>query len=74
MSKKSTSKALENIALITQIGISMAVPIIGSIFLGNFLDKKLGTNILFLIVFLILGVGAAFMTLFKMTSRMSNRK
>jgi hypothetical protein len=25
-------------------------------------------------VFLILGVGAAFMTLFKMTSRMSNRK
>lgn len=69
MPKKNTSKVLQNIALVTQIGISMVVPIIGSIFLGNFLDKKLGTNVLFLIIFVILGVGAAFMTLFKMVTR-----
>ncbi|MGO1368658.1 AtpZ/AtpI family protein [Senegalia sp. (in: firmicutes)] len=74
MPKKKNSKVLENLALISQIGISMAVPIIGSIFVGSLLDEKLGTNVLFLIIFVILGVGASFMTLFKITSRMSNRK
>lgn len=55
-------------SLITQLGISMIVPIIGCIFIGKWLDTKFGTNIIFLVIFTILGVGAAFRTLYTMVS------
>lgn len=61
--KKDIIKAL---SLISQLGISMAVPIIGCIFFGKWLDAKLNTNILFLIIFTILGIGTAFRTLYIM--------
>ncbi|HCX65052.1 MAG TPA: F0F1 ATP synthase subunit [Eubacteriaceae bacterium] len=53
-----------NLALITQLGISMIVPIIGCFLLGRFLDEKFGTGNLFLIVFTAMGVMAAFRNLF----------
>lgn len=60
---------LRALSLISQIGIVMALPIIGCIILGNFLDVKFGTGILFLIIFSVLGVGAAFRNLFVLTSK-----
>ncbi|HHX60612.1 MAG TPA: F0F1 ATP synthase subunit, partial [Epulopiscium sp.] len=37
----------------------MVVPIIFGVWLGGIIDNKLGTGALFLILFIILGVGAA---------------
>ena len=51
---------LANFALVSQIGIMMVMPIILGVWLGNWIDKKLGTGALFLIIFMILGIGAAF--------------
>lgn len=68
-------KALENIALVTQIGISMMTPIFLCILLGNYIDKKLNNqNPIFLIIFTILGVLASFMSLFKLTIRGKDKK
>ncbi|NLK21825.1 MAG: AtpZ/AtpI family protein [Epulopiscium sp.] len=69
---------LAALSLISQIGMVMALPIIGCIILGNYLDIKFNTGIFFLIVFTILGVGAAFRNLFVITSKVhkngKNRK
>ena len=60
-------RALENLALISQIGISMMTPIILCMLLGNYIDKKLNNSQpISLVIFTILGVGTSFVSLFKL--------
>lgn len=56
----------KSLALINQIGISMLVPIFLSVYIGNKLDKWLLTNYL-TIVFLFLGIFAAFRNVYYLT-------
>lgn len=63
---RNLSKILTNLALVSQIGISIVVMIGGGVLLGNFLDKILGTNLVFLVVFTVLGVASAFYYIYKM--------
>lgn len=65
---------LKNLALISQIGISMLVPIVGGIALGSFIDKKIGTGVIFLAIFGILGIITSFVSLFKLTTKDNKRK
>jgi len=52
----------ENVALIMQLGLSMAGSVVLCFFIGRQLDKWLGTKGVFLIVFIILGVvGGAYL-------------
>lgn len=62
--KKSSNGILQNLALISQVGIMMLVPIIGGVLLGAFLDRLAKTNGIFLIIFVLLGVGASFRNLY----------
>lgn len=66
-------KIFQNLALLTQIGIMMIVPIFGGLLVGRFLDDKLGTGNKFLLVFIIIGTGAAFMNLYKIAMK-GNKK
>ncbi|NLK98133.1 MAG: AtpZ/AtpI family protein, partial [Epulopiscium sp.] len=59
---------------LSQMGIMMALPIIGCIILGNYLDNRFHSGILFLLIFVILGVGAAFRNLFVLTRKVQNNK
>ncbi|ONI42202.1 ATP synthase subunit [Candidatus Epulonipiscium fishelsonii] len=52
------------LSLLSQLGISMAVPIFGCIFVGIFLDGITEKSPLWLIIFILLGVGAAFRNMF----------
>ncbi|MTI46870.1 AtpZ/AtpI family protein [Sporosalibacterium faouarense] len=74
MKDSNKSNILKNLALVSQIGISMIVPILGGIFLGNFLDKKFGTGVIFLIILSIIGIMASFLNLFKMTTKDINKR
>lgn len=56
---KQNSKVIKALMLITQLGISMMVPIFLCVFAGNFIDKKAGTSFV-MPVFLFLGIAAAF--------------
>ena len=58
---------MKALSMLTQVGISMLVPIFICFWIGKSLDKAFDTGILFLIVFIILGVGASFRTLYMMT-------
>lgn len=62
-------KMYENVAFITQIGVMMIVPIFMCIWFGNFIDKWLNTGSIFLLIFTVLGVGAAFVNFYKFAMR-----
>lgn len=61
MSKRSWVPAL---GLLNQVAISMLIPIFACVFVGIFLDKVTGREPLWLVIFILLGVGAAFRNLF----------
>lgn len=62
-------KALENLSLISQLGISMVVPILVCVWVGNYLDNKFGKAPLFLFIFIVLGVASSFMNMYKLALR-----
>lgn len=55
---------LKNLALISQLGLMMVIPIFLCVFFGIWLDDKAGTGIIFTIVFMLLGVFAGFRNMF----------
>ncbi len=42
-------------SLATEVALMVAVPIVGAVLLGNWVDQKLGTGGLFVILFTIIG-------------------
>lgn len=67
-------KIFQNLVLVSQIGIMMIVPIVMGLFIGKFLDQKLGSGNVFLFIFLVIGVGAAFVNLYKVGMRDHKKK
>lgn len=53
---KEYKETLEQMALVTQLGLTMAGSIIFCFFIGYFLDKWLHTKGIFLVIFILLGV------------------
>ncbi len=51
---------------LTQVAITMVVTIGMCFFIGKWLDEKIGSNFVFLPIFIILGIGAAFRNLYVM--------
>lgn len=66
--------ALKNLALISQIGISMITPIILGVYIGGWIDRWAETEGVFMLVFIILGTGGGFMNLFKITGAFKNKR
>ena len=62
------------LSLISQVGLMILIPIFGCTFLGKFLDSKFNTGPIFMIVFLLLGVGGAFMGVYKTLIVYTKRK
>ncbi|WP_026477367.1 AtpZ/AtpI family protein [Alkaliphilus transvaalensis] len=60
---------LANVALITYLGISMVTPILVGLFLGRWLDRRFNTEPLWLLVFIVLGIGGAFGNLFRVATK-----
>lgn len=61
---KEIAKAL---SLLTQIGISMLVPIVICFFIGSFIDKLFDTAPVFMIIFVLLGIGGGFRSVYMLT-------
>lgn len=76
MPKKTTKEAggLENVVLITHVGVSMAAPILIGVYIGKKLDDFLKVSPLFLLIFIILGIAASFTNLFKIVEKSSGDK
>lgn len=73
--KKSTGAQIaQMLSLISQLGIMMVVSIFGCFFIGKFIDDKLNTDPIFMLIFLVLGVGGAFMSVYKTVIGYAKRK
>lgn len=71
---KDKYKMYENLIFVTQIGLMMALPIVICVLLGNYIDEKLGTGSIFLLIFIGLGVASSFLNLYKIMMRILNKR
>ncbi len=62
--KKKRRSYLSALGLLSQLGISMIIPILICTFVGIFLDNLTQKSPLWLVIFILLGVGAAFRNMF----------
>ena len=62
--KPKDNQTLKALAQFSQIGFTLAASIFVGVFLGKFLDDLLGTTPWLLFIFSLLGVGAAFKSIF----------
>lgn len=65
--------SLGNLRLFTHLGIMMSVPIVFCVWLGNLIDKKLGTAPWFLFIFILIGIAASFLNLYKIVLQEKKR-
>ena len=73
--KKSTGAQIaQALSLLSQLSIMMLVSIFGCFFIGKFIDTKLNTRPSFMLIFLILGIGGAFMSVYKTVIGFTKRK
>ncbi len=68
------TKGLENFVLVTQVGISMAAPILLSLYIGKRLDEHFNRSPLFLLIFIVIGIIASFTNLFKLIEKSSGNQ
>lgn len=64
----------KNLAILSQVGLEMLVPILGSVWLGNKLGDWFGWGPGALLVCIMLGVVTAFINLFRIAMRHSKGK
>ncbi len=74
MKNKGYKDTLQGLALISQIGFSVITPILIGVYMGQFIDRKIGTEGIFSIIFIILGAVAGFLSLFKISSYKFNKR
>lgn len=73
--KKSTGAQIaQALSLLSQLSIMMIVSIFGCFFIGKFIDTKLNTGPIFMLIFLLLGIGGAFMSVYKTVIGYTKRK
>ncbi|MDD5712621.1 MAG: AtpZ/AtpI family protein [Smithellaceae bacterium] len=61
---RETKKSFVQMAYASSIGIAMVITIFGGLFLGSYLDRKLGTGYRFTIVLLLIGITAGFRNMY----------
>ncbi|MDI6727214.1 MAG: AtpZ/AtpI family protein [Smithellaceae bacterium] len=71
---RDTKRSLMQIAQLSSVGIGMAIAIFGSLFLGVYLDGKLGTGYLLTILLLLMGIIAGFRNFFRQVKRYGEDK
>ncbi len=71
---KETKRAAIQMAYASSIGISMVIAIFGCLFLGVWLDRKLGTDPYLTLLFLLMGIVAGFRNMVLLIKRSLKEK
>ena len=64
----------DNLAIVTQIGLTMAGCIVFCFFIGLYLDKWIGTRGIFVTIFILLGVIGGGVTVYRQISKVIQPK
>ena len=66
---KETRKYAMQMAFASSIGIAMVITVFGGLYLGSYLDRRLGTGNKFTLLFLLVGVAAGFKNIYAFVKR-----
>ncbi|KXG76256.1 AtpZ/AtpI family protein [Thermotalea metallivorans] len=66
---KNNMKLLQNLSLLTHIGLTMTIPIVAGVYIGNWIDQRLQSGNGFLVIFTVVGVVAAFLNVYKLVMK-----
>lgn len=72
--KSGLSSGLEALTLISQLGLSIAIPIVLGAVAGHWLDGKLGTGMIFFLILLCLGIAGGFVGAYRQIVTVSKKK
>lgn len=72
--KTSPQAGLEALVLFSQLGLTMAIPILLGAIGGHWLDEKLGTKVLFLIVLVCLGITGGIAGAYRQITAVTKKK
>lgn len=67
------NETIRSLVFFSQISFTMVASVLLGVFLGKFIDRLLGTAPWMLLVFSLLGVGAAFKSVFDMSKSKKNQ-
>ena len=70
MSDNERNEVMRSLSQVGQIGITLTVCVLAGVFIGRFLDGVFGTTPWLLLIFSLIGAGAAFKSLIDMAKRM----
>ena len=66
---KKESGKLGNLYLLSTVGVQLAISVFIGLGAGIFVDKVLGTEPVFLFIFLLAGIGAGFLNLYRVAKK-----
>ncbi len=69
MNSKETFGVLKALSLLVQLGLSMAVPLIGLVWLGQLVGRAVGAELIALITSVVLGLGAGGLSVYRILSK-----
>lgn len=72
--KPNKSTGYEALVLITQLGLTLATPIVLGAVAGHWIDGKLGTNMIFLVILVVFGVAAGIMGAYSQITSVIKKK
>lgn len=73
MSKKKKKKIIIfEMAYASSLGIALVIAVFGCLFLGLYIDRKLGTGSIFTVLFLVIGVAAGFRNYYIFIKRLAS--
>lgn len=73
MDNHDRGKVASAYALLTQIAIQVLVIMVMTFFIGKWIDEKLGTSPLFLFIFILLGMGSSFKSIYDIGMNQVNK-
>ena len=72
--KSGMGSGLEALTLITQLGLTIAVPIVLGAVAGHWLDGKFGTGMIFFLTLLCLGIAGGFVGAYRQIITVGKKK
>jgi len=71
--KSAVGSSLEALAIIPQVSLSIAIPIVLGAWAGHWIDQKLGTGIIFFLILLLAGIASGFYGAYNQIKMFSQR-
>ena len=70
--KNTVKSGLEGLVLFSQLGLTMALPIILGAIAGHWLDEKFGTRVIFLLILVCLGIAGGIAGAYRQITAVTN--